>query len=118
MPRLKVSLGGYYQKGDYNKCKARDEVNSAGIRTRVSYEIANGLNADVNVSYDDSFDARFTAGIEYRFGSNKGKKDIDTLGVLSALSATPGSRDLRVRDRHDGLNMLCFEEQLLFWVPK
>lgn len=44
-PSLRVGLGTYYQKGDYNKCKGRDEVDNLGLKGRISYQIANGLVA-------------------------------------------------------------------------
>jgi hypothetical protein len=97
-PSLKVSLGGYYQKGDYNKCKARDEVDNAGIRARISYRIANGLVAGINASYDNSFDARVSADIKYRFGSHKHYKAVNAPETIYAMSATPGNRDIRVHD--------------------
>ena len=97
-PTLKASLGGYYQKGDYNKCKGEDEVDNVGLRARLSYKITNGLVAGINASYDDSYDTRVSADIKYRFGSNENKKALNTPESINALSATPGNRDVRVHD--------------------
>jgi hypothetical protein len=97
-PNLKASLGGYYQKGDYNKCKGEDEVNNVGLRGRLSYKITNGLIAGINASYDNSFDARVSADIKYRFGSNEYNKVLNTPETINAMSATPGNRDVRVHD--------------------
>ena len=104
-PDLKVSLGGYYQKGDYNKCLGEDEVDNAGIKARISYEIANGLTAGVNASYDDSFDWRVSADIKYRLGLNgngvPNNKNVPT--PVAEMSSTPTSRDIRVHDANQGL---------------
>ena len=97
-PTLKASLGGYYQKGDYNKCKATDEVDNVGIGGRLSYKIANGLVAGINAFYDNSFDTRVSADIKYRFGSDEYKKVLNTPESINAMSATPGNRDVRVHD--------------------
>ena len=99
-PELKVSLGGYYQKGDYNKCMGEDEVDNTGIRARISYEIANGLIAGVNASYDDSFDWRVSADIKYRFGlSGAGAVNNEKMPApIAEMSSTPANRDIRVHD--------------------
>ena len=102
-PSLQVSLGSYYQKGDYNKCKGEDEVDNVGIRARISYEIANGLIASINASYDDSYDSRVTADIKYRYGSNgygapSSKKNWMIPTSIDAMSSTPNNRDVRVHD--------------------
>ena len=110
-PTIKASLGGYYQKGDYNKCKARDEVDNVGLRGRLSYKIANGLVAGINASYDNSFDARVPADIKYRFGSNgygAPSRERKT-PAIEALSATPANRDVKVHD-----NVTSREMQILF----
>ena len=96
-PTLKASLGGYYQKGDYNKCKARDEVDNVGLRARISYRIANGLVAGINASYDDSFDARVSADVKYRF-SGSSAIAVNPSPTINALTASPKNRDVRVHD--------------------
>lgn len=103
--RLQVGLGGYFQKGDYNKCISRDEVDNIGLRARISYKIANGLIGGINASYDDSYNARVTADIKYRFGSNgygspSRKKDMNIPSSIDALSSTPTNRDIRVHDNY------------------
>ena len=98
---LKASLGGYYQKGDYNKCKARNEVSNAGIRARISYRITDELSAGINASYDNSFDARILVDIKYRIGLYKGKKNVEVPEAIHSMLATPGNRDIRVHDAHD-----------------
>ena len=102
-PSLQVSIGSYYQKGDYNNCKGEDEVDNFGIRARISFNIANGLVAGINASYDDSYDSRVTADIKYRFGSNGygspiKQKDWRLPTSIDSISATPSNRDIRVHD--------------------
>ncbi len=98
-PSLNISLGSYYQKGDYNKCKGEDEVDNVGLRGRLAYKIANGLVAGVNASYDDSYDWRVSADIKYRFGSNGyGAPNSKKPTSIDALSSTPANRDVRVHD--------------------
>ena len=111
-PDLKVSLGGYYQKGDYNKCKGADEVDNAGIRARIFYEIANGLIAGVNTSYDDSYDWRVSADIKYRLGlrAQNNKKISDP---IDEMSSTPANRDVRVHDTHKSPPV--WEPEHSFW---
>ena len=102
-PNLQISIGSYYQKGDYNNCKGEDEVDNVGIRARISFEIATGLVAGINASYDDSYDSRVTADFKYRFGSNSydssiRKNDLRLPTALDAISSTPSNRDVRVHD--------------------
>ena len=101
-PTLKASLGGYYQKGDYNKCRARDEVDNAGLRGRLSYKIANGLVAGINASYDDSYDWRASVDITYRFGgSNSTAANTNpNPTIINALTSSPKNRDVRVHDTY------------------
>ena len=91
---LQANIGAYYQKGDYNKCKGRDEVNNVGLRSSLSYRITDGLDARINGSYDDSYDWRLSAALQYRFGADSAK-----LPKKQALISTPENRDIRVHDR-------------------
>ena len=101
-PTLKASLGGYYQKGDYNKCRARDEVDNAGLRGRLSYKIANGLVAGINASYDDSYDWRASVDIKYRFGGSNSTAANPNPNptIINALTSSPKNRDVRVHDAY------------------
>jgi hypothetical protein len=99
-PDLKLSLGYYYQDGDLNS------ADSSGVKTRLSYTIANGLTAGFTYSYDAAFQSVATGDIKWRFGANsygspsknKAKKAWQT-PVVQALSASPANRDVRVHDR-------------------
>jgi hypothetical protein len=60
------------------------------------------LIAGVNLSYDEAFETRFSADVEYRFGGpNKtiDKKKVAELPVIKALSSSPNHRDVRVHDK-------------------
>ncbi|WP_413323647.1 carbamoyl-phosphate synthase [Synechococcus sp. MIT S9503] len=102
-PDLKISLGGYYQKGDYNKCMGEDEVDNAGLRSRIAYKITNRLVAGVNASYDDSYDWRVSADIKYRLGlnGNVAPNNKKIPASIYEMSSTPANRDIRVHDPHN-----------------
>jgi hypothetical protein len=96
-PDLRASVGYYYQQGDLGV------VDGSGVRGRLAYNISNGLTAGVNLSYDQAFDARFSADIKYRFGANgygapSAKKAWQT-PVIQALTDTVKNRDVRVHDK-------------------
>ena len=97
-PALKASIGSYYQKGDYNQCMGEDEVDNVGLRGRVAYRITNGLVAGIDTSYDDSYDLRVSADIQYRFGANRSRDNMNTPESIDAMSFTPKNRDVRVHD--------------------
>jgi hypothetical protein len=97
-PDFKASLGYYYQAGDLG------EANGSGVKTRLAYNLTNGLTVGGNLSYDQAFETRVSADIKYRFGSNGyGAPSIRAsqpvvMPAIQALSATPGNRDVRVHD--------------------
>ena len=95
-PDLKATIGYYYQNGDLNT------ADGSGVNGRLAYNISNGLTAGVNLSYDQAFETRFSADLQYRFGSNgygtPRKQQPPVMPVIQALSATPTKRDVRVHD--------------------
>jgi hypothetical protein len=93
-PDLKLSLGYYYQDGDLG---AGD---SSGVKTRLAYDIANGVTVGFTYSYDAAFQSVATGDIKWRFGGSQyaPKKTIQLPVVLKALSSTPANRDVRVMD--------------------
>jgi hypothetical protein len=101
-PDFKVSLGYYYQSGDLG------EANSSGIKSRLAYNLTNGLTLGVSYSYDQAFDSRVSGDIKYRFGANGygapsiRKQQPVVLSVIQALSTTPANRDVRVHDCFSG----------------
>ncbi len=95
-PDLKASLGYYYQNGDVGA------ADGSGVNGRLAYNISNGLTVGANLSYDQAFDARFSADIKYRFGSNgygsPKKQKLPVIPVIQALYSTPDRRGVRVHD--------------------
>ena len=101
-PEVKLSLGYYYQDGDLNT------ADSSGVKSRLAYDIANGVTVGFTYSYDAAFKSVATGDIKWRFGSNgygaPSKKKAWTTPVIQALSASPANRDVRV---HDSSGMVC-----------
>lgn len=95
-PDFRASVGYYYQNGDLNTS------DGSGVRGRLAYNISNGLSAGVNLTYDQAFNTRFSADLNYRFDSNRysaSKTQNPVVGpVIQALSAMPANRDVRVHD--------------------
>jgi hypothetical protein len=97
-PDVKLSLGYYYQDGDLG---AGD---SSGVKSRLAYDIANGVTVGFTYSYDAAFQSVATGDIKWRFGT-KGygspkKQKPPVMPVIEALSTTPANRDVRVHDEH------------------
>jgi hypothetical protein len=89
-PSLLSSLGGYYQNGDVDD-DGNPEVDNVGILGRLAYAINNAVSLGANLSYDASFDTRFSADIKWRFNSNggPGKETPKTNSAIAALTSTP-----------------------------
>ena len=96
---LTASLGGYYQNGDLDD-DGNPEVDNVGILGRLAYAINNEVSIGANLSYDASFDTRFSADIKWRFNTNggPGKEQPKTNNAVNALTSTPSNRDVRVHD--------------------
>jgi hypothetical protein len=95
-PEFTASVGYYYQDGDGS------EADGSGVRGRLGYEITNGLVAGINITYDEAFETRVSADIEYRFGGaskTADKKIVAELPVIKALSSSPNYRNVRVHDK-------------------
>ena len=100
-PKLKASVGYYYQNGDLNT------ANASGARGSATYYMSNELTAVVSLSYDQAFGTRFSADLKYRFGSNgygaaKAHKPPVADAIKSLASAT-FNREVRVADMQCGL---------------
>ena len=93
-PVLMASVGYYYQK------REEENVDGSGVLGRLAYAINNGLTLGANLSYDDAFKQRFSADLKWRFNTNggSGNEQAKTTAVMSALTSTPGHRDVRVHD--------------------
>jgi len=101
-PSLLASLGGYYQNGDVDD-DSNPEVDNVGILGRLAYAINNQVSIGANLSYDASFDTRFSADIKWHFNTNGGPGKTETKktnAAIEALTSTPSNRDVRVHDWH------------------
>ena len=111
--KTKATVGYYHQNGDVG------EASGSGVTTGLSYDINDNLTAGVKVSYDDAFETRVMATINYTFGNlikgDEDEKEATTGLVMNALSASPDNRDVRV---HDGYDRSCRVEYTGFiFVP-
>ena len=93
-PALRASVGYYYQHRD------EEHVDGSGVLGRLAYAINNDLTLGANLSYDASFDTRFSADITWRFQTNSGpgKETPKTNAAIAALTSTPSNREVRVHD--------------------
>jgi hypothetical protein len=95
-PEVKLSLGYYYQDGDLNT------ADSSGVKTRLAYNIANGVTVGCTYTYDVAFQSVATGDVKWRFGSygygspKRQKPPVNP--VIQSLTATPVNRDVRVHD--------------------
>jgi len=100
-PEVKLSLGYYYQDGDLNT------ADSSGVKTRLAYDIANGVTVGFTYSYDAAFQSVATGDIRWRYRNKPGKPSTAKTSVLNspvmkALSLGPAMRDVRVYDGWGG----------------
>ncbi|MDB4655077.1 carbamoyl-phosphate synthase, partial [bacterium] len=95
-PEWDASIGYYYQSGDLGT------ADGSGVQVELDYQIAYGLTAGINVSYDEAFETRVSGNIEYRFGSNSSaaetKKKAWQKPTIQALSESVKNRNIRVHD--------------------
>ena len=95
-PEWDASIGYYYQSGDLGT------ADGSGVQVEMDYQIADGLTAGINVSYDEEFETRVSGNIEYRFGSNSSvaetKKKAWQKPTIQALSESIKNRNIRVHD--------------------
>ena len=97
-PDLTLALGTYYQLDEKEAMKA---ATSFGIKTGLTYDITDELQAGVGYSYDENFESRITGNLKWRFGSgNKTKKSQPPVSpVIQAMQTTPANRDVRVANQ-------------------
>ncbi|KGG27090.1 MULTISPECIES: carbamoyl-phosphate synthase [unclassified Prochlorococcus] len=93
---LNASVGYYYQSGDLGT------ADGSGVQVELDYQIADGLTAGINVSYDEAFETRVSGNISYRFGSNSSaaetKKKAWQKPTIQVLSESVKNRNIRVHD--------------------
>ena len=97
IPNLKLALGTYYQ---LDEKEAMESATGVGVKTGLTYDISNELQAGVGYSYDENFQSKITGNLKWRFGGGSKNKKTESLlaanPVIQALSATPENRDVRV----------------------
>ena len=97
IPNLKLALGTYCQLDEKEAMKSATGV---GVKTGLTYDITNELEAGVGYSYDENFQSKITGNLKWRFGGGSKNKKTESLlaanPVIQALSATPENRDVRV----------------------
>ena len=97
-PDINALVGYYYQQGDLG------DGDSSGVKARLAFSIAQGVEFGGNYSYDDAFAARASADLTIRFGGAKIKgssseeEEIINTPQLKSLSLSPQQRTVRVHD--------------------
>ncbi|MBT3889003.1 MAG: hypothetical protein HOF72_00120 [Planctomycetaceae bacterium] len=94
--KTKVTVGYYHQNGDVG------EASGSGASAGLNYDITDNLTAGLKVSYDDAFETRVMATINWSFADlfkgDEAGKEATTNAVMKALNASPSQRDVRVHD--------------------
>ena len=94
--KAKATIGYYHQNGDVG------EASGSGVSAGLSYDINDNLTAGVKVSYDDAFETRVLATINYTLGNliegEEPEKQTTANFVVEALGASPEQRGVRVHD--------------------
>ena len=94
-----MSVGGYYQTGDYNKCLAGNEVDGYGYRAAINYALTDSLDLGVSLTHDEDFDTRYVASFTYRFTKDQIKLNRDSVSpALRAALSSPSHRMVRLHD--------------------
>jgi len=94
--KTKVTVGYYHQNGD------GAVASGSGASVGLNYQITNNLTAGLKVSYDDAFETRVMAMINWSFADlfkgDEAEKEANSNTVRKALNASPEQRDVRVHD--------------------
>ena len=101
---LMLALGTYYQLDEKEEMKA---ATGFGIRTGLTYDITNELQAGIIYSYDGYFESRISGNLKWRphpfFRTRKKKSQpLPVSPVIQALNRHPQwgcGRDVRVANR-------------------
>ena len=100
-PKTKASVGYYHQNGDLG------EADGSGVSAALAYDITDNLTAGTKVSYDDAFETRVMATVNWSFGilmqGDEEENEATTNMMMNGLRTGPAYRDLRVHDR----NRMC-----------
>ena len=97
-PEINASVGYYYQQGDDGA------GNSSGVKGRLAFAVAKGVEFGGTYTYDDAFNARASADLTIRFGGGSHKEKskeqakAEEQPQIKELSATQSNRNVRVHD--------------------
>ena len=106
-PEINASVGYYYQQGDLSS------ADSSGVKARLAFAVADGVEFGGTYTYDDAFNARASADMTIRFGGGSHKEEpkaqakADEQPQIKQLSATPSNRDVRVQDKPGSEYIKC-----------
>jgi hypothetical protein len=95
--KTKATVGYYHQNGDLG------EADGSGVSAALAYDINDYLTAGIKVSYDDAFETRVMATINYTFGilisPDAGDGAVQhPLGLVPPVYHQIKNRDVRVHD--------------------
>ena len=98
-PEINASLGYYYQQGDDSA------GNSSGVKGRLAFAVAKGVEFGGTYTYDNAFNARASADLTIRFGGGSHKEKSEEQAKaeqqpqINEISEPPNNRDVRVHDK-------------------
>ena len=88
------------------------DLDGSGVKSRIGFHAANGVEFGANYSYDKTFESRVSADAVIRFGgpssTSKSKKQWHA-PVIEALSSSPKNRDVRVADPCTSFQLHCVD---------
>lgn len=108
-PEINASVGYYYQQGDLGS------ADGSGVKGRLAFAVAKGVEFGGTYTYDNAFNARASADLTVRFGGgshrekSKGSAKAEQQPQIKALTAATTNRDVRVHDDFIGDNGLLTE---------
>ena len=87
--KINLEIGYYHQQGDF-------DVSDSGIKATATYKATRGMSIYGTMSYDDTFDSRYSIGFSYSFG--KAQISSDDSAVIRAMTSSPKNRNIRIHD--------------------
>jgi hypothetical protein len=99
LPDLRITAGGYYQTGDYNKCLGSNEVDGFGYKIGLNYAFTESFDIGVEMSHDEDFETRVLGNLRYRFAVGRSATNKRSLNpALRAAASSPSHRTVRLHD--------------------
>ena len=97
-PDINALVGYYYQQGDLG------DGDSSGVKARLAFNVAKGVEFGGNYSYDNAFESRASADLTIRFGGRSHKQESGNrkkainLPQIKHLYSAVNNRNVRVHD--------------------